>query len=428
VTNEGDTMKNRRLLAITALLSGAVLLMSCSKSVKDDDSASDKAGGSTSTTEATTRTTRGVTDTSVKVGGIKYGLYFGDAELGVQARLKKANDAGGVNGRTIELVGVDENNNNEDSGDQDRVKALVEQKQVFALLPVMTGGFGGGDYVAEHNIPMFGWGINPAFCEGTSAFGITGCVTNPSLKIGSNALGTSLKDMFDGDTNKTVAFIAEDNAAGKGGLVLLRNSVENVGFKVVSADASLPAPPEQPGDVSPFVNTLLTSNDGKAPDIIYIQATLAGTKISNALQTAGFKGMIITPSYSPILLGQPGYDGIYINTQLGMDPSIPANAEMMDAVHAIKPDQQMSLALIAGYYTADMFIKGLEATGKDLTVESFLKTMNKDFSYSVDGVVGKSEWPRNHEEPVPCSVMTKVENKKFDYIQKLVCGTNIKIK
>ena len=96
-----------------------------------------------------------------------------------------------------------------------------------------------------------------------------------------------------------------------------------------------------------------------------------------------------------------------------MDPSIPANAEMMDAVHSITPDKQMSLALIAGYYTADMFIKGLEATGKDLTVESFLKAMNKGFTYSVDGVVGKSEWPRNHAVPVPCSVMTKVENKKL---------------
>lgn len=419
-------MKNHRLLLVTGIVACALLAASCSKTVKDDDAT--EPGDTSPTSEPTTRTTRGVTDTSVKVGGITYGLYFGDAKLGVEARLKKANDAGGVHGRTIELVGVDENNNNEDSGDQDRVKALVEQKEVFALVPVMTGGFGGGDYVAQNSIPMFGWGINPAFCEGTTAFGITGCVTNPSLKVGSNALGTALKDMFDGDTSKTIAFIAEDNEAGKGGLVLLRHSVEDVGFKVVSADASLPAPPEQPGDVSPFVSTLLTADGGDAPDIIYIQATLAGTKIAAALQTGGYKGMIITPSYSPLLLGQPGYDGVYINTQLGMDPSLPPNAEMMEAVHAVKPDAKMSLALIAGYYTADFFLKGLEATGKDLTVESFLKTMNDGFTYSVDGVLGKSEWPQNHEKPVPCSVMTKVEGKAFDYVQKLACGKNIEIK
>jgi len=420
-------MKRPGLLALAAVLSGALLVMGCSKSVKDDATSTTTTPDGTKTTEPATRTTRGITDTSIKVGGITYGLYFGDAELGVKARLKVANDAGGVFGRKIELVGVDENNNNEDSGDQDRVKALVEQQQVFALLPVMTGGFGGGDYVAEHNVPMFGWGINPAFCEGTVAFGITGCVTNPSLKIGSNALGTALKEYFKDDTDKTVAFIAEDNAAGKGGLVLLRNSVADVGFKVVYGEASLPAPPEQPGDVSPFVSSLMTSNDGKAPDVIYIQATLAGTKIANGLQTAGYKGMIITPSYSPLLLGQPGYDNIFVNTQLGMDPSLPANAEMMDAVHAIKADQKMSLALIAGYYTADMFIKGLEATGQDLTVESFLKTMNDGFSYSVDGVLGQSKWPESHTKPVPCSVMTKVEAKQFDYIQKLACGDNIKI-
>lgn len=422
-------MNRNRLLAPTVAILAVLALVSCSKSVKDDGASSTTApAGGSDSAEPATRTTRGITDTSIKVGGITYGLYFGDASLGVQARIKQANDAGGVHGRTIEFVGSEENNNNEDSADQDRVRSLVEQKQVFALLPVMTGGFGGGDYIIENNVPMFGWGVNPAFCEGTVAFGITGCVTNPSLKVGSNALGTALKDMFDGDVDKTVGFIAEDNAAGQGGLVLLRNSVENVGFKVVYAESSLPAPPEQPGDVSPFVSALLSADGGEAPDIIYIQATLAGTKIANALQKGGFKGMIITPSYSPLLLGQPGYEGVYINTQLGMDPSLPANAEMMKAVQQIKPDQKPSLALVAGYYSADMFIKALEKTGKDLTVERFLKTLNDGFTYSVDGVVGESKWPENHERPVPCSVMSKVENNAFDYIQELVCGTNIDIK
>lgn len=416
-------MKRKQWSILTSVTALALVVTSCSSVDKSEPAKSD---GATATTVAKTRTTRGITDTSIKVGGLAYGVYFGDASTGVEARIAEANDAGGVHGRTIEFVGA-EDDGNEATKSKDIVTSLVEKDKVFALLPVMSGGFGGADYIEEHQVPTFGWGINPAFCEGTVAFGITGCVTNPSLKVGSNALGTALKDMFKGDTDKSISFLAEDNDAGKGGLVLLQASVKDVGFTVPYAEASLPAPPQQPGDVSPFVKALMTSDKGKAPDLIYLQATLSGTAIANGLQQAGYKGMIITPSYSPLLLGVPGYDDIYINTQLGMDPSIPANAKMMKAVHKIRPDAKMSLALIAGYYSADMFITALEKTGKDLTVESFLATMNGGFTYSVDGVLGKSTWPANHTKPVPCSVMTKVENKEFDFIQKLACGSNIEI-
>lgn len=425
-------MNRKRLVAIIALLAFPALVASCSESVKDDGTANGDGDKSESTaddsgsTEPDTVTTRGISDDSIKVGGIQYGLYFADAAKGVEARIKLANDAGGVHGRTIEFVGAKEDDN-DPTKDQDLVRSLVEQDEVFALLPVMSGGFGAGDYVEQNNIPMFGYGINPAFCEIPSSFGITGCVTNPSLEVGSNALGTALVDYFDGDTDKSIAFLAEDNDAGRGGLVLLEASVADKGFDVVYAKPSLPAPPEQAGDVSPFVADLLKSDDGDAPDMIYLQATLSGTKIADALQQGGYKGMIITPSYSPMLLGMPGYDDIYINTQFGMDPTIPANVEMMKAVNSLYPDQEISLALIAGYYSADMFLKALDATGKDLSVESFLKTLNDGFTYEAEGVVGESNWPENHDSPVPCSVMTMVENDAFQAIQSLTCGNNIEI-
>ncbi len=421
-TRPATPSRSRTLVAVLAAT--LALFMTACSSVDDDEAA--EGTGTTDPGAQTSRTTRGVTDDSVKVGGLAYDVFFGDAALGVEARLNVANDAGGVHGRQIEFVGA-ENDENDATRSKDIVTSLVEKDEVFALLPVMSGGFGAGDYIVDNQVPTFGWGINPAFCGGEVAFGITGCVTNPSLEVGSNALGTALEDMFDGDTDRSVAFLGEDNDAGKGGLVLLEASVADVGFDVVYAEASLPAPPQQPGDVSPFVQELMSADDGEAPDIVYLQVTLAGVAISNGLQQAGYEGMIITPSYSPLLLGSPGYDDIYVNTQLGMDPTIPANAEMMEAVHAIDPEAQMSLSLIAGYYAADFFVAALEATGEDLTVENFLATLNDGFTYSVDGVLGESTWPDNHSEPVPCSVLTKVENEQFDFIQELACGSNIEI-
>lgn len=415
------THRSRLAGIATALL----LLAACSESVSDDGPTG---GGSNDDTggESAAGTTRGITDDSIKVGGIIYDLYFKDARIGVEARLKEANDAGGVNGRTIEFIGA-ENNNNEPTKDLELTQKLVEQDEVFALLPVMSGTFGAGDYVVDNNVPMFGYGTNPAFCNNEVAFGVTGCVTNPSLKVGSNALGTILEEHFDGDTDKSVAFIGEDNDAGRGGIRLLSESVKDKGYSVVFDDASLPSPPETVGDESPFVTKLLAADGGDAPDVVYLQATFSGTKIAAGLQNAGYEGLIITPSYSPLLLGQPGYDDVWVNSQFGLDPEVPTIAAMLESVEAVSPGAELSLAMVAGYWSTDMFLKGLEATGEDLTVESFLETMNDDFTYSVEGAVGESTWPANHERSVPCATLLEVQGTEFVPSIPLICGENIEV-
>lgn len=416
------TRRHRSILATAA--AGLLLLGACSESTKDDaspDSSAPDASG-----EPTTRTTRGITDSTIKVGGVTYGLYFGDAGLGVEARLAQANAEGGIHGRTIELVEVIEDGNEAAKG-LDATQQLVERDEVFALLPVMSGAFGGTDYIVENQIPTFGWGIHPAFCGNEIAFGITGCVTDPDLSVGSNALGTALEKHL-GGTDHSVAFLGEDNDAGRGGLRLLQASVEDKGFDVVMADASAPAPPDVLSDPSPIVSKLLSSDGGEAPDVIYLVATLSGTTISAALQAAGYEGMIVTPSYSPLLLNAAGYEGTWINTQIGMDPDLPANVEMLEAVHTVNPDAQLNLAVAAGYWAADFFIQALEATGEDLTVETLLATLNGgEFTFEIEDVVGRSEWPHSHQAAVPCSSLTEVRNNQFVPSMPLACGENITI-
>ena len=150
--------------------------------------------------------------------------------------------------------------------------------------------------------------------------------------------------------------------------------------------------------------------------------------VAEALQNAGFDGTIITPSYSPLLLGAPGYDGVFVNTQFSMDPEVPANAAMLEAVKAVAPEQKLNLAVSAGYWVTDMFIKALEETGEDLTVETFLATLNGgDFTFEVEDVVGPSTWPLKHDEPVPCAAMVEVKGTEFVPIVPLTCGETITV-
>jgi hypothetical protein len=62
-------------------------------------------GGDTTTTAPKTTTpsqgNRGVTATSIKVGGLGYSYLYGDADIGAKARFQRANDTGGVNGRRL---------------------------------------------------------------------------------------------------------------------------------------------------------------------------------------------------------------------------------------------------------------------------------------------------------------------------------------
>ena len=408
---------------LAGLAAAALLLAACSESTSDGGP-----GGSDTTAgggEPTTRTTRGVTDDSILVGGNVYDLYYGDARIGVEARLKEANDAGGVHGRTIEVAEIIDDNN-EATRSVENVTRLVEQNEVFALLPVMSGGFGGGDYIVENNIPTFGWGTHPAFCDNENAFGFTGCVTDPSLENGSNALGVILEEQL-GGSDHSVAFLGEDNDSSKGGIALLSASVQDKGFDVVLEDTSLPAPPDVLGDESPFVTKVMSADGGDPPDVVYLVATLSGTKLAAGLQGAGYEGMIITPSYSPLLLGQPGYDDVFINTQFSMDPDVPANAEMLKSVAAVDPDAKLNLAVAAGYWATDFFVAALEATGEDLTVETLLATINDGFTYEVPDVVGPSSWPENHSLSVPCAALTEVQGEEFVPVLPLTCGENIKV-
>ncbi len=414
---------------LVALAVVALVAAGC-ESTTDDSSSS-----TTGAEEPSTRTTRGVTDTAVKIGGIYFNVNFSGADVGAEARVKRANDEGGVNGRMIELVSVT-HDNNEAGANLEEARRLVTQEEVFAIAPMVTAAASGSvDFLIDENVPFFGWGIDPAFCGNDVGFGFTGCVTDPNLEKGSNALGTVLKENFDGDADKTVSIIGDDSDSGKGGLRLLTASLEDVGFTVPYAEATIPAPPATTSDFTPFVNDLMTSDDGGAPDVILVQlSNLDAAGLAGALKAAGFEGLIITPLYSPLLLGSEqaaaDLDETATLVQIQpyeVEPKPEALQQMLDDVAAVSPDESLGLGLAAGYWSVDLFLSILEATGDDLTVETFLQTANDDFGWEAEGVIGPSTWPTNHDQPVPCASLPLVSSGAYVPNVDLTCGEVIDV-
>jgi branched-chain amino acid transport system substrate-binding protein len=408
------------VLAVLSLVAGA-----CAES--EDEDATDGGDGETEDTEPETRTERGVTDTSIKVGGMLYSAFFSGADVGAEARIERANRDGGVHGREIEFVGA-EDTNNEQANALSIAQRMVQQEEVFALLPVASSQVGIVDFVQQQKVPFFGYGVDPAFCGNEYAFGVTGCITPPDFQTGSNASGLVLREYFEGDTDRTVAVIGEDFDAGRGGVNLLRASVQDVGFEVVYAQNPVPAPPAAVGDFSPFVSQVLSSAGGQAPDVIY--AVLTGASaigFHGAVTAAGYEGLVVIPSYDPRIAAVVEGAGTIIQfAPYEAAGEIPRLQEMIDDVRAVDPDQLLTVGVAVGYWAADMLIALLEETGEDLTVER-LMAASGGWTYEVPDIVGRSEWPKHHDAPVPCAAMARSAGGQFEVAVPLTCGENIEV-
>ncbi|TML64877.1 MAG: hypothetical protein E6G14_16905, partial [Actinobacteria bacterium] len=98
------------------------------------------------TARAAKRAVPGVTKTAIKVGGLAsppndtLNVSYPDGFDGVEAYFDKVNKAGGVFGRKFEMV-AKLSDQGQPSANIRAVRSLVEEKKVFAVLPIMTNSF-----------------------------------------------------------------------------------------------------------------------------------------------------------------------------------------------------------------------------------------------------------------------------------------------
>ena len=169
---------------------------------------------------------QGISATSIKIEGdvVKtsaVGYSQKQADLGAKARFNRANQEGGVNGRKIDYLGsVD--NKLDPSQDLPVVKQIVQQDHAFAVVPMVSPQLAqGGQFLVQNNVPFYGWGITPTFCNNNVGFGFTGCLVPTSASDQVSTASAGLIDKLLGIPNgdgKSSAMIAEDSTAGTFGI------------------------------------------------------------------------------------------------------------------------------------------------------------------------------------------------------------------
>ncbi len=283
------------------------------------------------------------------------------------------------------------------------------------------------DYLTQQQIPYFGPGYDVTYCTANGwGFSVYGCLIqeNPKVLPGSNWEQLYKALTAKGITHPTVALLGSDQTSGKVSIQGTASVAEGTGFKVVYAKGAFPAPPTVVGDYSPYSQALLTSNDGKAPDVIYTTIPATSTiALINLIKSNGYTGTFMSPFYSPILL--KALSGAYIFVQFaGFESTAKGVQQMLKDVNAVKPNTPGSIALAGGYFGADFFIAAVKQalkTNKTLTTAS-IKKAAAAMTYQIKDTIGPTSYPKSYKGQFQaCSTLLYDDGTAFSIDQPFFC-------
>src|SRR5262245_37352917 len=177
----------------------------------------------------------GVTPTSV-VFGQSAPLTGANAELGNDIRngalayFKKVNDAGGVHGRKLELVSLDDAN--QVARSEENSKKLIEETRVFALFGYASATLSRPalPMVAKHNVPFLSpfTGADPMRVFHKQVYNMRGSYAEELEKI---------VDHFELLGLKRFAIVHYDDVVGKENLTAVERALKKRNLAVVSVAA-----------------------------------------------------------------------------------------------------------------------------------------------------------------------------------------------
>jgi hypothetical protein len=429
-----ERSKRAGVLAVSFV--AALALAACGSS----SSSSSTNGGTPSSAGNNSNPAEGFTATSVTVEGSvpktsASGANQALAELGAKARFQRANDEGGVNGRKIKFLGAIDNKI-DPSLDLPIGKQIVQQDKAFAAVPVVSSVMSqGGQYWVKNKLPFFGWGINPSFCNNDYGFGFSGCLVPTAKEDQVSTASAGLVDKQLGIPNgkgKTVALISEDDTAGSFGIKVIQAAFVADGWKVTYAKASIPSG-SAVTDYTPYAQAIMTSNGGKAPDVMFhVTKPPSILGVSTALTNAGFKGMQVNAvTYGDAFLAnaqsRAALNNEFVFIQYGsFENDSAANKQMLKDVQAVQPSQRgLTQDIAIGYYSADLFLHDLQKAGKNLSRAAFVQAANDGSTYEVSNGLGAVSFPKDHQNAVPCGSLVQIKGSSFVEKVPLTCFKNV---
>ncbi len=334
----------------------------------------------------------GTTGNSILVGqsaGLSGGQaeYSKDIKTGIEAYFASVNRAGGVNGRQIKLVSLD------DQGKKDVVlsntKKLVEEQKVFSLIGYTSGAGVENSlgYLLESKVPM----LSPA----TGNMGIREKF-NPYLFHTRAGYGDEMKKVISdmayiGVKRFALAYLDDVGPANLKSMqdALALNKLTAVSVVGLNRNAE---------DFTAQVEKLMQSN----PDyVIFISNSKPIVKIVQGMRKAGYTGQFITSSFSGSRVVADLKDNArgLIMVQVLPQPkkdTIAFIKEFRSDLTQVAAATEPNYTILEGYVAARVMVEGFRKAGASLTREKFIAALEKINDLDLGGYrIGFSN--KNHD-------------------------------
>lgn len=301
-------------------------------------------------------------------------------ELGIQAAFAKANAAGGVNGRKLELISRDDGYEPELA--VKAVNTLIKDDQVFALIgavgtptskatqPLATGA----------GVPFIGPFTGAGFLRDPDH----GNIVNVRASYGAETeawIEHLTKDL--GYTK--IAILYQDDAFGRVGLEGVEKALDKRGMSLVAKGTYI-------RNTTAVKRALLEIRKSEPEAVVMVGAYKPIASFIKYSRRIKFDPAFVNISFvgSKALaadLGAEGKDVIVSQVvPFPWETSIPLVKEYQEALKAVDPKAEPGFVSLEGYMAGKLTVMALEKIDGEVTREAFLKTIWNTGSFDLGGV------------------------------------------
>jgi branched-chain amino acid transport system substrate-binding protein len=278
---------------------------------------------------------------------------------GADAWFKYVNENGGINGRKVNFVMVDDQY--KPAITTSVVKRFVERDKCFAIVAALGSAPTAAvvDYITANNVPLIGPGTGAAKVLDYPSKWVFPLY--PSYKVEGQDLVRFAKEVFGA---KTIAVLYQNDPSGKTHLTGIDSVLEKYGVKVVSQEGYEP----KEIDVSSQVVAMKNAN----PDAVICScAPEPAAKFYTERKKLGWKVPVINVFFGkspkvPELAGKDAVDGVYFTTIFrDFDSPAPQIQQAKALLQKYYPQEDPDPIHLWGFASAQVFTEGVKRMGKD---------------------------------------------------------------